>query len=154
MIEELESDSGKELLKLSCSKLVQQIAHLVHGYARIKHHIFMINSSASLTRSRWRELFTHQRRKAIIECLRAVPFFKLKKYFLPPLLSSIYSPLFFPSLKDLVFMCVFFGCVCVFFFCRHRAVNMFLQEYSSTWLLNCKQTSLNALCERLLVSLE
>lgn len=29
---------------------------------------------------KWKDLLSHQRRKAIIECLQAVPFYKVKRY--------------------------------------------------------------------------
>ena len=35
---------------------------------------------------------------------------------------------------------------------RHRAMNLFLQEYSSSWLSKCHSSNMENLCEEIIVS--
>ena len=56
-------DSNIEMMDLPCASLIPKLTNLVHIYARIKHHLFQMHSSAHTSRSRWKELFSQQRKK-------------------------------------------------------------------------------------------
>jgi len=47
--------------------------------ARVKHRMYQVENPVT-TQSRWRQLFTQRKRKAVIDCFLAVPFYQLSKH--------------------------------------------------------------------------